>query len=328
MSLEFVDINGDIKWLSPSSTGRDADLWWALRGAGSNNFGVVTTFAFALEKAPAKAVNYELYFGPEPNCAQVLMQVQELGQLPANHPDGLPADLGVEIILVGRDNNQDSACILQGQYLGTKTGYQTAINKILSRLAKKGIKPIQAETMVKEFSSWITALTKIMNKDTNEPLPYYAQSNIDSGSPNYNEEQVKLIFDGLRAARKVKGSEPDVSFDLLGPGAKTNLPSPGGDMAFIHRHSLFFGEVYSAYFPGFNESAAHEMAVKQISDITRALRLSRPASEWHSYQNYIDPNLKDFGWEYYGQDLPRLKALKAVVDPDNVFDFPQGLNHA
>lgn len=328
MSLEFVDVNGDIKRLSPSSTGRDADLWWALRGAGSNNFGVVTTFTFALEKAPAKTVNYELYFGSEPDCAEVLMQVQELGRLLANSPEGLPVDLGVEIILIGRDNDQDSACILQGRYPGKQAGYQTAINKILDRLAKKGIKQIQSESMVKEFDSWIAALTEIMNKDTDEPLPYYAQSNVDSGHPNYGKEQVKLIFDGLRAARKVKGSEPDVFFDLLGPGSKTNLPALGGDMAFIHRQGLFFGEVYSAYFPGFNESAAHEKAVKQISDITRVLRLSRPANEWHSYQNYIDPNLKNFGWEYYGNDLSRLKALKAVADPGNVFNFPQGLDHA
>lgn len=332
MALEFVDINGNIKRLSPSSTGLDAELWWALRGAGSNNFGVVTAFTFAMEKAPAATVNYELYFGSESGCAQVFMQVQELGLLPANDPNGLPPDLGIEVLLIGRDNNEDSACILQGQYLGKKSAYQTAIGKILRkilrRLAKKGIKPVQSESVVKAFSSWIAALSEIMDRDTNEPIPYYAQSNIDSGSPRYKVSQVMLIFDGLRAARKVKGSEPDVSFDLLGPGAKTNLPALGGDMAYIHRNSLFFGEIYSAYFPGFGDLAARETAVNQITNITKAMRQSRPAGEWHSYQNYVDPLLEDFGREYYGDDLGRLKALKAVADPDVVFDFPQGLDHA
>ncbi|KAE8397782.1 hypothetical protein BDV37DRAFT_291662 [Aspergillus pseudonomiae] len=329
VGLEFVDVNGNIKQLSPSSTGQDAELWWALRGAGSNNFGVVTAFTFSLEQAPANVVNYELYFGPESDCVQVLLQVQGLGQLPADSPDGLPLDLGIEVLLMGRDNNQGSACILQGQYLGKRSAYETAMNKILQKLAARGIKPVRSESKVKEFNSWVAALTDLMGplEAPDAPLPYYAQSAIDNGAPAYDKNQVKLIFDGLRAARQTKGSEPDVSFDLLGPDAKTNLPTSSGDMAYIHRTSLFLVQIYSAYFPGFGDSAARQDAVNKVTRITSAVRMPRPGSEWHSYQNYIDPHLANFGREYYGGALERLKAIKAAADPDVVFDFPQGLSH-
>ncbi|EAU31960.1 predicted protein [Aspergillus terreus NIH2624] len=330
VALEFVDVNGAIKQLSASSVGSDAELWWALRGAGSNNFGIVTAFTFAMEKAPPATVNYELYFGPESDCAQVLLQVQALGQLPADDPNGLPLDLGVEVLLMGRDNSGDSACILQGQYLGTKSAYQTAINRVLRKLATQGIKPVESESMVKVFSNWISALTDLMGPldASNDTLPYYAQSLVDSGSPSYQKSHITKVFDGLRTARTVKHSEPDVSFDLLGPSAKTNLPVASGPMAYIHRKSLFLVQIYSAYFPGFGDLAAREKAVNQITNITRAMRQARPESEWHSYQNYVDPYLKDFGREYYGDGLERLKTLKTAADPNLIFDFPQGLAHA
>ncbi|KAL4889429.1 hypothetical protein BDV59DRAFT_210350 [Aspergillus ambiguus] len=330
VELEIVDINGSIKRLGPSSQGTDGELWWAVRGAGSNNFGIVTAFTFALEKAPSAIVNYELYFGPESDCAQVLLVVQELGQLPADNPNAIPLDLGVEVLLMGRDNENDSACILQGQYLGKKTAYETAINKILRKLTAKGIKPVQSESTVKQFSNWISALTDLMGplNTLDDTLPYYAQSVVDNGSPNYSEAQITLIFDGLRAARTVKGSEPDVSFDLLGPGSKTNLPAPSGNMSYIHRKSLFLVQNYSAYFPGFEDLVARNDAVDKTTNITNAIRQSRPKSEWHSYQNYIDPYLEDFGREYYGDGLGRLRELKRAADPSLVFDFPQGLAHA
>ncbi|KAF9888635.1 hypothetical protein FE257_008393 [Aspergillus nanangensis] len=329
VSLEFVDVDGNIKLLGPSSTGRDAELWWALRGAGSNNFGVVTAFTFSLEKAPTNIVNYELYFGSETDCAQVLLQVQGLGLLPVDHAESLPLELGVEVLLMGRDDEITSACILQGQYLGKKAAYQTAINKILQKLLLQGIKPVESESKVKVFTNWVKALADLMGplEAVEDPLPYYAQSLVDNGSPDYGKDQVALMFKGLRAARQTKNSEPDVSFDLLGPGAKTNLPASTGDMAYIHRQGLFLVQIYSAYFPGFDPPAPHEDAVNRITTITNAIRQSKPDNDWHAYQNYIDPDLKDFGPEYYGNELGRLKLLKAAADPYMVFDFPQGLGH-
>ncbi|KAH8429508.1 uncharacterized protein LDX57_007170 [Aspergillus melleus] len=329
VSLQFVDVNGNIKRLSSSSTGTDAELWWALRGAGSNNFGVVTAFTFALEKAPTATVNYELHFGPEADCTQVLLEVQAMGKLPATDPNGLPLDLGVEVLLMGRDSNEDSACQLQGQYLGKKSAYQSVINKLLNKLAAKGIKPKTSESKVNEFSSWVAALTDLMGPldASDDYLPYYAQSLVDNGSPDYTQKQTGLVFDALRVARGIKKTENDVSFDLLGPGSKTNGPTSTGDMAYIHRQSLFLVQIYSAYFPGFSDSTRLD-AVAKITAITDAIKQARPASEWHSYQNYIDPYLEDFGQEYYGEALGRLKTLKSAADPNTIFDFPQGLSHA
>jgi FAD/FMN-containing dehydrogenase len=44
-----------------------------------------------------------------------------------------------------------------------------------------------------------------------------------------------------------------------------------------------------------------------------------------SYQNYVDPDLADWARAYYGDNLPRLRAVRTAADPDRLFSFPQAL---
>lgn len=44
-----------------------------------------------------------------------------------------------------------------------------------------------------------------------------------------------------------------------------------------------------------------------------------------AYLNYIDPLLTNWQHEYYQEALPRLQALKRVVDPTNFFHHGQAI---
>ena len=163
-----------------------------------------------------------------------------------------------------------------------------------------------------------------------DPMPveyYYAKSLLDDGSPEYTARDAKAIFDVLRSARGIKGLETDVAWDLNGPGSAPNRPPNTGNMAFIHRGSLFSIQTDSFNFPGFSDPA-HEKAISKISNLVNAITQADPTTEWHAYQNYVDPELQDFGHAYYGSNLERLKRLKSVTDPHTVFDFRQGLSRA
>ena len=50
-------------------------------------------------------------------------------------------------------------------------------------------------------------------------------------------------------------------------------------------------------------------------------------SSWGQYINYPDPNLDQATAQtnYWGSHLSKLQAIKASVDPEDVFHYPQGV---
>jgi FAD/FMN-containing dehydrogenase len=50
-----------------------------------------------------------------------------------------------------------------------------------------------------------------------------------------------------------------------------------------------------------------------------------PHTTGQSYQNFPDPELKDWALAYYAENLNRLVAVKSVWDPSNVFTHGQSI---
>ncbi|UZJ56387.1 hypothetical protein CBS101457_005707 [Exobasidium rhododendri] len=327
-SIEYVDANSTIKNIDQTSTGADADVWWGMRGAGSNNFGVVTHFTFAMETAPPLTVNFASVYNSNADCANVLLALQELG-LKQETDGGLPMEMGGEILMYGENSGNDGACSFSGQYLGSKVDFKAAKKIFNDNLSNMGV--VAKSATATEFDDWVDALTNLMG-DLDQPKvyePYYAQSIMDDGTPGYTPTSAQAIVDSVQAAVGVEGSGNSISFDLNGPNSATNLASTTGNMSFVHRHSLFFSQIYSYAFPGFDNATAQQDALSKLDAVTNAVRNAKPDSnDWTAYQNYVDPNLANFGSAYYGSALDRLKSIKETADPNTIFDFPQGLAHA
>jgi hypothetical protein len=56
-------------------------------------------------------------------------------------------------------------------------------------------------------------------------------------------------------------------------------------------------------------------------------RVMEPLSNGHSYQNYWNPESKNFGKIYFGGNLKRLVEIKRKCDPGDLFPYPQGVLH-
>lgn len=327
IEIQLVDPRGNIKTLSQKSTGEDADLWWSLRGAGSNNYGVVTNFVYSMVTAPTLITNYNSVYKSNSDCVQLMLALQDLGTKSVQD-GGLPIELGGEALLYGENSGNDGACSFSGQYLGSKDNFKKVKKLLNDQLASHGVTALS--TKATEFNSWVAALTDIMGDLTGPKIyeQYYAQSIIDDGSPNYTQQSVQAIVNAVQAAVGVSGSGNSISFDLNGFAAVTNAASPTGDMSFVHRNSLFLSQIYSYDFPGFDKPQQQQAALKKLNAITQSVRNAKPSATFLSYQNYLDPNLVNFGSQYYGSALNRLKSIKTSVDPNTVFDFAQGLAHA
>jgi FAD/FMN-containing dehydrogenase len=80
---------------------------------------------------------------------------------------------------------------------------------------------------------------------------------------------------------------------------------------------MLFSLQYLTYFSGSGQAAN-----RWINGVWRALR---PYASGQAYQNYIDPQLERWQRAYYGSNLERLRDIKAQVDPDFRFRFPQAI---
>lgn len=327
VEIQLVDAQGNIKTVNQKSTGTDADIWWGVRGAGSNNFGVVTNFVYSMITAPTLITNFNSVYKSNSDCVQLLLALQDLGTKSAQN-GGLPVELGGEALLYGENSGNDGACSFSGQYLGSKDDFKKVKKLLNDQLKSKGVTTQSAKAT--EFTSWVAALTDIMG-DLLAPKvyeSYYAQSIIDDGSPNYTQQSAQAVVDAVQAAVGVSGSGNSISFDLNGFNAATNGAPPNGDMSFIHRNNLFLSQIYSYDFPGFDKPKDQQAALTKLNAITQSVRNAKPSATFLSYQNYVDPNLTNFGSQYYGSALNRLKSIKKNLDPNTIFDFAQGLAHA
>jgi len=59
--------------------------------------------------------------------------------------------------------------------------------------------------------------------------------------------------------------------------------------------------------------------------VTHSWELVHPFGSGRVFQNFADPELKDWAAAYYGENYQRLLTIKARYDPDDSFRFDQSL---
>ncbi len=89
---------------------------------------------------------------------------------------------------------------------------------------------------------------------------------------------------------------------------------PAGATAFVHRDARFSVQIlsYGAIGP----------AKARVAEAHRRLA---PHGNGEAYQNYPDPSLRGHLHAWYGDNLPRLRAIKRRYDPDDRFRIRQGI---
>jgi Berberine and berberine like len=110
-------------------------------------------------------------------------------------------------------------------------------------------------------------------------------------------------------------NEPSMIQMLAGGGAPGNVGI--GDTAVPHRLAKFVMQ-YDTYW---TDPADANKSVEWIESVRTAML---PYAKG-AYVNYVDSSIKDYLYEYYGPNLPRLIQTKKLVDPENVFSFPQSI---
>ena len=291
----------------------DEDLFWALRGAGGGNFGVVTSLVFDTLPAPATTGFHLLW--PHAHATTVIDAWQALA--PAA-PDEFAASL---LLTVPGDPEKPPAVNLFGAMLGTEAAAAELLDELVVRAGADPASAFLKHTSYRETKRYLADLGDAMAGDHNQLGEPSQQRHPYSKSEFFRRplpaEAVAALVENFLEGR-VAGQSRELDFTPWG-GAYNRARADA--TAFVHRDELFLLKHAVIVDPG---APANEGEVARRW-LARSWESVRPWGSGRVYQNFPDPDLEDWAHAYHGTNLDRLVRVKAKYDPDNFFRFLQSL---
>lgn len=295
--IQLVTAAGDIV---EANANTHADLFWALRGGGGGNFGIVTSFSLHLVPL-TEVVVYALSWRRE-QFRSVMSYWQTWA--PTVTDTGLTCQLTF---------SSDGSLHSEGVYLGSVD----ALTRLLQPWLEKcpPLSPLQTEKM-----SWYDSTTYFNTFDNQCPHPFKTTGAFVSEP---------LPASALTTIEKAIHHAPaniscDIWMQSFG-GVMAHVPSDA--TAFAHRDAQFILEFGGTWLDRTNTTTG-----QLATQWTRDLRSALAADTSGSYVNFADLDLgsrssEDFGYldQYYGGNAHRLRAIKKTWDPDNLFHFEQSI---
>jgi FAD/FMN-containing dehydrogenase len=279
-----------------ASAKEHADLFWALRGGGGGNFGIVTRLVFR-SHAAGNVATYSMEW-PWADAKRVIQAWQSFAP---HAPDGFFSVLNVNAVA---GSSGSPSITSAGQLYGS----EQALRTLLAPLLNAGT-PTRFSTTTRSF---LGAAHYWAGGDGGRAT-FAAKSSICNRS--LSPAGIDTLLNQLEQRRLTGTGSGIVLLDSWG-GAINRVPA--ARTAFVHRNALFSMQ-YLAYW------RAAAPAAPNVAWLRRAYAAMRPYVSPFAYQNYIDPDLANWQHAYYGSNLPRLQKLKRTYDPQNVFHFRQSI---
>jgi FAD/FMN-containing dehydrogenase len=275
---------------------RHADLFWALRGAGAGQFGVVTSLAFETVPAPA-ATTFHLVW-PAGDGAAVIEAWQKWA------PDA-PDELSASLRLTGDDL---LAVNLFGVMLGSEPD---AVELLDGFVARVGADPASASHQHLPYRAAKQALVGLgaAEAEPDQPRPMFSKSEFFRRPlpADTIATLVRALGDG-----RGRGESRELNFTPMG-GAYNRVPADA--TAFAHRDERYLAEhVLVADADG--PTVGREW-------VARSWATTHPWGAGRVYPNFPDLDLADWADAYYGGNYQRLLRVKRAYDPDNVLRFAE-----
>ncbi|KAG9105345.1 hypothetical protein FRC07_009363 [Ceratobasidium sp. 392] len=303
-AAEVVLADGTV---TTASATKNSDLFWALRGAGAS-YGIVTQWTFATLAAPPTVISYFIEYTATPLSPSEIASLMEKWQLIALSAPN-------ELALIGRIEKAGGAngtLYLQyrGIYYGTKSSFDS-LTSTWSTVLSPG-------NMTYQVNNWYDGLVALSGPlSTSAPelrFTIFAKSLFTKSPVTTTQWNSLLNYLGDQGLKSNGGWY--IEIDRYGGGVAN---TPADATSFAHRDALLcFQLVTGSLLPPFPEGG-----IPFLDGMLDSLDSNPQAA----YINYVDPTLTPAQWksQYYGAHYPRLSAIKRVVDPRNVFRFPQSI---
>lgn len=293
IEAELVDYDGDLLVLNNKE---NRDLFWALKGSGGGNFGIVTSMTF---KLPNK-INMATLINIDFNNIDIEEKIDIIEEL-QNTYKALDRRMNLKIAIYN-SAEKGSGIKMTGLFYGTKE----EANKILEGLKNKG-------SNLYYNLEYMTVLEA--NRLIQDSHPDYEK--YKSGGRfvfrDYNREEIREIIE-LVANRAEGATYTAVSFYGLG-GAVSDIEKC--DTAFYYRGAKFIMGFQSVW----EDLKYAEKNVNWVKENFEFIRLITEGS----FVNFPIDVINDYEKEYYGENINKLKEIKEKYDPKNMFNFEQSI---
>jgi len=294
VQVEMIDYNGKT---IVATEKYNEDLFWACRGSGGGNFGIIISMTFKLpEKIKmATLINIE-YIEAEP---QEIIKVFETWT-------SIYKDLDRRInfkMSMYNSKIKGKGVKISGLFYGNKEE-ANVILALFKNISKKVIFDL-------EYITVLEANRRI--QDSHPPFEKYKSS----GRFVYNDYSKSDMENIINLVEHREEGSTYTAVSLYGLGGAIRDKGKT-DTAFYYRDAKFiigFQSVWedSKYAPENREWVKNKL--KYINNITTG-----------SYINFPSAELEDYEKEYYGENSDKLKEIKRKYDHLDVFKFPQGIN--
>jgi FAD binding domain/Berberine and berberine like len=279
----------------------NADLLWALRGAGNGNFGIVTALTYRVHP-----LTQTIYLTATWPGLGDLPSVFEAWQRSAPHVDN-------------RLTSQLEICRDEVQLVGAlASGSEADVMKLLAPILSVGT----PEVVVKD-ANWADNYAGFQVPTHEEPENWKFTSQFISDPFPADAIGIVCSFMSRAPAR-------GCNYFTNAFGGVVKDSEPSGGSAFVHRNALFYAEPGAGWGrhrgerPTGSASAADPLTPKCLAWIAEFSEALAPYVNG-AYVNVPFSGLEDWETAYWGTNIGRLRTIKAKYDPDNVFTFEQSI---
>ncbi|MFF1376369.1 FAD-binding oxidoreductase [Streptomyces sp. NPDC058308] len=308
-------ITADGKQLTASAS-ENKDLFWALRGAGNGNFGVVTELTYRTHAAPQGVSAYMTW--PWSKAAAVVKAWQAWGP-------GQPDEIWSSLHLANTPGGTPTVSVACFS-LGTYGELQNAVDRLADKIGAPA-RSVSLKRRTYEESMEVYAGCSSFPTDAQCHLPGTTPGRTPQGALNRETYAASSDFyDRSLSAAGIRTLLSQIE-NVTGAGAGSiALTALGGAInrvdptatAFVHRRSRMLAQYLASWRAGTSGKPAQAWLKKAHGAMGRY-------ASGAAYQNYTDATLTNWREAYYGDAAPRLKKLKKQYDPGRFFDFPQAL---
>jgi FAD/FMN-containing dehydrogenase len=306
-----------------ADAGTNPDLFWACRGGGGGNFGIVTEFEFDLVPADAPVTNYSFTL-PWSHRARAFEAWQQWSSASP------PEFQGYFKFSTAGPGAATPFIAIEGHYLGSQ---QKAAAHLAELIASAGGAATMREVKTTDY---VTAIKDVFCANVSIPKctldsqggkverwglslkSTFVQEAWPAGAVDVITEWLeRRQRDRLMTRSPAATNLGKVWFDALGGAVASVAPDA---TAFVHRQAHSCAQYQSRW------NAGAPPAV-QAANLEWLRGFHGAMAPWNrgAYVNYGDPDLGDYANQYYGSNLGRLRRVKRAYDPNDFFNFAQSI---